>query len=754
MSKRIRPWDVHGRFRSSRAKGGHARGSVVEEQASEDEVVPFVTVPVGKEGEAIKYYADRFYLNETVFDENYGSPDASPRESEINKAPPKQQQQQQQQCHCGSRQPPPLFSRSRLVASLKLKAVVLGTYNVQPACLPEEFPTLFGPDATVPVHVLHGQKGWSPENEKEEENGNRKKEEEEDDDESHHAESEPLFESPPDDNCTVGTQEEGTVEFSKRFHSPLTPPSAARPVGEEETTGHNENRRHRKTPDFPPTVHFTEILPAWIPPQELASLSPTASSVVSAEGTLTAAVVEKRKAKRGVHHPKFMILLEESGSVVIVVSTANLTCPMSTDASWVQRFPAASVEQPTANDKTDGSDFGAVLANFLQFEMLASREGQLTVQAFVQRYLGWKSLKELERRFDYSSAQVHLIPHVPGDHEGRERTGDPPPFLYGRQRVAHLTESLSLGPQPWFPPAVRTDQDRLIVQPTSLGGDWNRRNMAAVVQSYLGNDSRATDHSLLERMDIVWPTAHFVHGARRHGRKSPNSEEEYDVSGFATTAENEKDREDMESENGNGGFLFLSSETFNKIELSCLSQMVMFEPSVPAQRPHTLTPHFKSVARLFEGNDYRLRRDYGFPKSDEYFLWFMLTSACLSRGAQGEETADRPPGSDAVSYSNFELGVLFCSRLQGIRGKSRQDRLYCWKPSQCSCTRRSGPRLIHLPSPYCFRPARYQEDVEETEFCETPYFHEILPGTECVGNMRLTPYGEALAASIDGSDGI
>lgn len=174
----------------------------------------------------------------------------------------------------------------------------------------------------------------------------------------------------------------------------------------------------------------------------------------------------------------------------------------------------------------------------------------------------------------------------------------------------------------------------------------------------------------------------------------------------------------------------------------------MFEPSVPEQRPSTLTPHFKSVARLFEGSDYRIRKDYGVGKTEESFSWFLLTSACLSRGAQGDATLNKAPGSDAVSYSNFELGVLFCSRLQG---RDETDRLYCWKPAHCSCSRpSSGARLIHLPVPYCFRPARYQEHEDEAEFCETPYFHEIPAGTGGVGHMRITPWGAALAAKCDG----
>merc|ERR1711862_2492 len=57
----------------------------------------------------------------------------------------------------------------------------------------------------------------------------------------------------------------------------------------------------------------------------------------------------------------------------------------------------------------------------------------------------------------------------------------------------------------------------------------------------------------------------------------------------------------------------------------------------------------------------------------EYISWFLLTSACLSKGAQGYVTPNRIFGSNSTSYKNFELGVLFCSRLCGDK---KTDRLY------------------------------------------------------------------------------
>lgn len=172
-----------------------------------------------------------------------------------------------------------------------------------------------------------------------------------------------------------------------------------------------------------------------------------------------------------------------------------------------------------------------------------------------------------------------------------------------------------------------------------------------------------------------------------------------------------------------------------------------FEPSIPEQRA-PLSPHIKSVARLFKGDDNALRREHGVGKAEEYFSWFMLTSACLSHGAQGNIPEQIGHVEGTLSYANFELGVLFCSRLQGIEDT---DRIYCWKPTRCTCSHsgEAGTRatMIHLPIPYCCHPNRYQIDCDEVDFIETPYFHEVEPGTERIGHMRLTPFGATAAKS-------
>ena len=53
-------------------------------------------------------------------------------------------------------------------------------------------------------------------------------------------------------------------------------------------------------------------------------------------------IVARRKSCVGVHHPKYMLLFGRYGSVVITVSTSNLTSPSEVDAKKVS-FGASNV---------------------------------------------------------------------------------------------------------------------------------------------------------------------------------------------------------------------------------------------------------------------------------------------------------------------------------------------------------------------------------------------------------------------------
>ena len=116
-----------------------------------------------------------------------------------------------------------------------------------------------------------------------------------------------------------------------------------------------------------------------------------------------------------------------------------------------------------------------------------------------------------------------------------------------------------------------------------------------------------------------------------------------------------------------------------------------------------------------------------------------------------------------MSYSNFELGVLFCSRFVG---DGKIDRLYVSDPGHvCGCQCGRGKRFynrfadvrsvlesvrkVHLPIPYQLRAKPYQDDPDSDFMSHTPYMHDIPEGTGCVGNMKLTPLGQQIADDVE-----
>ncbi|CBJ30303.1 conserved unknown protein [Ectocarpus siliculosus] len=136
----------------------------------------------------------------------------------------------------------------------------------------------------------------------------------------------------------------------------------------------------------------------------------------------------------------------------------------------------------------------------------------------------------------------------------------------------------------------------------------------------------------------------------------------------------------------------------------------------------------------------------------QHFSWFLLTSACLSKGAQGEVVAhgDRTGTGTAAPgaiFKNVELGVLF---------HSSPERAYytaplpdCACPS-CGCSPGSGgpphctrtdtrelpppppppsmvsPRSIPLPVPFCLHSEAYTDPLTESPNVRfAPYMHTL-----------------------------
>ena len=133
MSKR--PWERKREF---------TRGpdSSDDDDSDDEREIPFIVV------DGQHFYSDRFYLNQTSLDSTNPTPKNTLAFDNYYK-----------DCTCGARKRPPLLAREKLVKSLKLKAAIIATFSVDLKYMAHAYPTLCGPDATVPTLLLHGQKG-------------------------------------------------------------------------------------------------------------------------------------------------------------------------------------------------------------------------------------------------------------------------------------------------------------------------------------------------------------------------------------------------------------------------------------------------------------------------------------------------------------------------------------------------------------------------------------------------------------------
>eukprot|EP00957_Ditylum_brightwellii_P208985 15359762-Ditylum_brightwellii.AAC.1 len=341
----------------------------------------------------------------------------------------------------------------------------------------------------------------------------------------------------------------------------------------------------------------------------------------------------------------------------------------------------------------------------------------------------------------------------------------------GCDKARHCNNSSSNN-KPWFPSGFLSKKDKLVIQTTSLGANWTEQDLVRVAQSYMGkrcqernkshfdNDSEK-ESDWINSVDIIWPTMDFIKQVNK--RCSFMEQQQQDIG-------NENASKSKSCVSAAGNSAFLSSTTFNTIDLSCISRMALYDTTgKPNCVPWTLSPHIKTFGRLLRNDDddeESVSKDdvcYNIKEGQHHHSlrqkkqqkihrlgWIILTSACLSNGAQGKAVKDRCYDSDEMSYSNFELGVLFCSRIQGV---TSTDRIYGWDPDYCNnCCCRDGKirvsvddgsssieekvqyhscsssssrvtmqkkkkdvRFIHLPIPYNLEPPMYQEDEDDVD---------------------------------------
>ncbi|KAG7340876.1 tyrosyl-DNA phosphodiesterase [Nitzschia inconspicua] len=767
----------------------------------------------------VRYWSDRFYLTTTSAEEADWSKTMTSTESSTNS------------CSCGHASPPPLFPRELFIKSLDVRAAIVGTYVWDPDWFAVTFPDLVN---SVPTLVLHGHRGLFRRY-----------------DENNNTNQRGVIAGDgyqTDTDCS--DTDTGTCSDRNNISGYHDNDNDA------DGDDHNENEQEDPSANFhPPPENISKRLHSrsssstiqmnyvrctfWKKPVKDSSQF-VSENIHTRNHRQQHQKQLVRETRRGVHHPKFWLLLEKSGSLVVMVTTANLTPIETVEGIWVQRFhpvrkqkrvgPSPSTNQPK-NDNPH-NDFGVVLQDFLTKLSQASQCSKM-VDNFMARHFGCP-LRQLSKRFHFHTAQVYLVPVVPGDHNGPTKTDDRrrnlrpgkqqqrqqqqrPFHYYGYHRVQYILKTFGRDtPRNSKRTKDRSKSDRLMLQPTSLGADWDRRTFASLVRGYMGyprGDDDRNDDWVVRQADIVWPSdrqiAEWSGGTTLDDTIIPKIEDASNVLPQQQQQQQQQQQPRLEthdhSHSHRGGFLFNSSDTFNRCEVSVLSRMCQYHANVPQQRPSRV-PHFKSVARVIRNHNAEIFLQTVRPgRAKSYFSWFLMTSACLSHGAQGVpvpvdvvDTQKPKPNvnsrydtttttttmmtataedDDCISFRNFELGVLFISHVMDPKKKNkkknvtkqqavdayrtqRKQRLYCFHPQQCSChhqpspttdpSRKSQVSLVHLPVPYNLCPESYfdrhhddddDDDEWPTTMKETPFFHSILPSSRSVGNMLLTPFG-------------
>mmetsp|Transcript_20900 Transcript_20900/g.30089 ORF Transcript_20900/g.30089 Transcript_20900/m.30089 type:complete len:707 (-) Transcript_20900:169-2289(-) len=453
---------------------------------------------------------------------------------------------------------------------------------------------------------------------------------------------------------------------------------------------------------------------------------------------------QEAKVIMGVHHSKYMLIFCRSG-VYTMISTANLTnSDFSSNLTWSQFFPLR--RSKFLDMSSAENDFGIILQDFLtkqsqQVNRFARRSWSDDSDAsdaenesecnsgpmeFIRLHSGLPHDMSLAAMYEFEQAEVRLVSTVPGrrlqnapseesslpcmkcmQHRASLRVGQE--ISYGAARICEvlMEEGVHLSRE-------LTSTDTLIMQPTSIGSGTCNQYIVDLLSMYMpetGQDKDTCSQDTcdmipLESVKLVWPSAQYI-------------------------TEQEKDIAAETSQQG----LFFLPRYLALMEPDLHAQMHLYEGrTCPCPRLSTShlgrVPHEKTYLRMMPdtGNNTTDNRQC----SCKDVAWLLLTSACLSKGAQGEVVEPRACRScghmleGCIEYKNFELGVLFHTRNKG----TEKRRVYRILDSHCPVhglgtvsQKGVSSDVIILPLPYeAVRTKAYLGS--NGEFLYEPYFHD------------------------------
>ena len=335
--------------------------------------------------------------------------------------------------------------------------------------------------------------------------------------------------------------------------------------------------------------------------------------------------------------------------------------------------------------------------------------------------IGDREIYSLQRKYDFTGAYVRLVSVVPGrffrqqDPQFPFTTDNckclqtlscceayPEGVLYGARRIAQVLDQEVV---PDTGTGTDTDrQDHEVHDPssifhifmTSIGANLTREYIIAeLLPMYLGKDFHQSrdlltlendndnDHSerLLDIMRIFWPEEGRLIDALPQRRTVV---EVTDTSG--TKLFNEAAGRSMSYMTVNGmvemHFAHRCFRIYQSIAEEADNQSQQQEEETSLHKILKHTPHIKLYCRESQ------KENESAQCKCQPLQWCLLTSSCLSHGAQGKKgppvcKSDRcalhEPNHDAVldfydEFKNFELGVLFISDTSGTSGSMSKSK--------------------------------------------------------------------------------
>jgi hypothetical protein len=379
----------------------------------------------------------------------------------------------------------------------------------------------------------------------------------------------------------------------------------------------------------------------------------------------------QRKVINGAHHAKYILVFTESGLYVLITS-ANMTTDDSVDLTWIQFFPRLKSQNSSGSIK---GNFGSTLQNFLihQSDQLVYRNiptntALVSIISWLREHVSFTG--DLVDVYDFSKASADLITVVPGyqtDHDCRKNMGDEKmkvPIEFRRfiqigskiggfgARKTHKGSYFISAPDEKEDLKKMVDEkrkfglervreclskshsmellpsDRFGIQVTSIRDKVSLDFFEYLIATFDPEGQFVDVEDLDDRVKLIWPTKEYVEAA------------------------------------GSGQGLFLKKDVFEKLDevVKCYfheycpnkAERFVSKIAMPMTIPHSKVyfrfsdPPIKDQIHLCNCTDVR---------------WFMLTSANLSRAAQGMSLLSSCycRWRKMCSYRNFEMGILLKS---------------------------------------------------------------------------------------------